>query len=51
MAEHQYQARCSCGHEWTVILEEDDDAMATCIGCGADTFDLIDEGPVNSLEI
>ena len=29
-------------------LEYDDDAMATCLACGADTFDLIDAGEVHS---
>jgi hypothetical protein len=35
----------NCG---LVRLEADDDAMATCLACGADTFDLTDSGEVHS---
>lgn len=48
VAEHDYEARCACGNEWRVRLEYDDDVMATCIACGADTFDLADIGEVHS---
>jgi hypothetical protein len=45
MTQHQYEARCACGSRWRVYRDEDDDdPMATCIECGADTFDLIDIG-------
>jgi hypothetical protein len=46
---HQYEARCACGNHWRLYRTEgDDDPMATCINCGADTFDLIDIGEVQS---
>jgi len=48
MAEHDYEARRACGNVWRVRLEYDDDAMATCLACGADTFDLIDLSEVHS---
>lgn len=48
VAEHEFDARCTCGAEWRLVLdvadEELDDAMATCLACGADTFDLSDLG-------
>ena len=35
--------------EWRVRLPADDeDLMATCLACGADTFDLADLGEVHS---
>ena len=46
VTEHRYEARCACGAEWRLELEEDDDPMATCIACGADTFDLTDIGDI-----
>jgi len=46
MTEHRYEARCTCGAEWRLELEEDDDPMATCLNCGADTFDLTDIGEI-----
>jgi len=48
MAEHDYEARRACGNVWRVRLEYDDDATATCLACGADTFDLIDLSEVHS---
>ncbi|MGO9873812.1 MAG: hypothetical protein ACLPVY_08420 [Acidimicrobiia bacterium] len=51
MTEHQYEARCECGNHWRVFrteVDEDDDPMATCINCGADTYDLVDIGEVRS---
>ena len=47
VAEHDYEARCACGNEWRVRLEYDDHTMATCLACGADTFDLTDIGEVH----
>jgi integrase len=54
MAEHDYEVSCECGAQWRVRLEANDDAMATCCACGADTFELVDLGvrftqPVNVL--
>lgn len=49
MVEHQYEARCPCGARWRVTMPEDEDAMAECVACGADTFDLLDLGPVHSV--
>jgi hypothetical protein len=41
----QYEARCECGATWRVYRNEDDeDPMATCIACGADTYDLVCQG-------
>src|SRR5438105_1584807 len=53
MVQRQYEARCVCGNRWRVYRtrtedEEDDDPMATCINCGAATFDLTDIGEVRS---
>ena len=50
MAAHEYEARCACGQRWRVYSEddEDDEPMATCTACGADTFDLSDMGEVRS---
>jgi predicted nucleic acid-binding Zn ribbon protein len=50
MPQHQYEARCACGNRWRVYRADgdDDDPMATCINCGADTFDLTDIGEVRS---
>ena len=48
MAEHDYEVSCECGAQWRVRLEADDDAMATCLACGADTFELVDLGEVRS---
>ena len=52
MVQHQYEARCACGNRWRVYRAEpeddDDEPMATCISCGADTFDLTDVGEVRS---
>ena len=51
ITEHQYEARCECGNHWRVYrteVGEDDDPMATCINCGADTYDLVDIGEVKS---
>jgi hypothetical protein len=50
VVEHDYEVRCECGAQWRVRLEADDDAMATCLACGADTFDLIDLGKVHSAD-
>jgi len=47
-AEHDYEVSCECGAQWRVRLEYDDDAMATCLACGADTFNLTDLGEVHS---
>ena len=47
MGIHQYEARCVCGNNWRVYrndVGDGDDPMATCIACGADTFDLTDIG-------
>ena len=44
VTEHLYEARCVCGAAWRVLLEEDDDPMATCMNCGDDCFDLTDLG-------
>jgi hypothetical protein len=30
-----------------VLREEDDDAIATCLACGADCFDLTDIGKIH----
>jgi len=30
------------------VLEQENDAMATCLACGADTFELVDLGEVHS---
>jgi predicted nucleic acid-binding Zn ribbon protein len=46
--EHDYEVSCECGAQWRVRLEQDDDAMATCLACGADTFNLTDIGEVHS---
>ncbi len=47
MAEHQYEVRCACGNVWRLYTDRnDDDLMATCINCGADTFDVTDIGEV-----
>ncbi len=48
MAEHQYEVRCACGNVWRLYTDrnDDDDLMATCISCGADTFDVTDIGEV-----
>ena len=48
VAEHDYEVSCECGAQWRVRLEYDDDAMATCLACGADTFELVDLGVVHS---
>jgi predicted nucleic acid-binding Zn ribbon protein len=48
MAEHDYEVSCECGAQWRVRLEADDDAMATCLACGANTFHLTDLGEVHS---
>jgi hypothetical protein len=48
VAEHDYEVSCECGAQWRVRLEYDDDAMATCLACGADTFELVDIGEVHS---
>jgi hypothetical protein len=49
VTEHRYEAHCECGAEWRLFLEEeDDDPMATCLACGADTFDLTDLGEPRS---
>jgi len=48
VAEHDYEVSCECGAQWRVRLEADDDAMATCLACGADTFNLTDLGEVHS---
>lgn len=53
MVQHQYEARCACGNRWRVYRTYDEgegegDPMATCIDCGADTFDLTDIGEVRS---
>src|SRR5436190_16417346 len=37
VAEHDYEVSCECGAQWRVRLEYDDDAIATCLACGADT--------------
>jgi hypothetical protein len=42
------EVSCECGAQWRVRLEADDDAMATCFACGADTFNLTDLGEVHS---
>jgi predicted nucleic acid-binding Zn ribbon protein len=52
MPVHQYEARCVCGNRWRVYrndVEGDDDPMATCVNCGANTFDLTDIGEVRSI--
>jgi predicted nucleic acid-binding Zn ribbon protein len=41
VAEHDYEVSCECGAQWRVRLEYDEDAMATCLACGADTFELV----------
>jgi hypothetical protein len=42
---YQYQARCECGATWRVYLTtQTEDPMATCVACGADTYDLTEEG-------
>lgn len=48
VAEHDYEVSCECGALWRVRLEGDDEAMATCLACGADTFNLTDIGEVHS---
>ncbi len=48
MPEHDYEVSCECGAQWRVRLEADDDAMATCLACGADTFNLTDLGEVHA---
>jgi hypothetical protein len=48
VAEHDYEVSCECGAQWRVRLEYDDDAMATCLAYGADTFELVDIGEVHS---
>ena len=48
MAEHDYEVSCECGAQWRIRLEADDDAMATCLACGADTFNLSDLGEVHA---
>jgi hypothetical protein len=48
MAEHDYEVSCECGAQGRVRLEYDDDAMATCLTRGADTFELVDLGEVHS---
>ena len=49
VGEHEYEVRCECGARWRVRLPaEDDDLMAACLACGADTFDLTDLGEVHS---
>ncbi len=50
MVEHQYEVQCECGARWRVTMPapEDDDPMAVCMSCGADTFHLTDLGPVRS---
>ena len=51
MTGRQYEARCVCGNESHVYRTDvgpDDDPMATCINCGADTYDLADIGEVRS---
>ena len=48
MADHDYEVSCECGAQWRVRLEYDDDAMATCLACGVDTFELVDLGEVHS---
>lgn len=38
-------------NEWRVYrtdVGEDDEPMATCVACGADTYDLVDIGEVRS---
>jgi hypothetical protein len=48
----QYEARCACGNRWRVYrndVHDDDNPMATCVNCGADTFDLTDIGEVHSV--
>lgn len=48
--EHEYEARCACGNHWRLRVEVDDgtEPMATCLGCGADTFELTDIGEIRS---
>jgi hypothetical protein len=46
VTEHLYEARCACRASWRVLREEDDDAMSTCLNCGADCFDLTDIGEI-----
>jgi hypothetical protein len=42
---YQYQARCECGAVWRVYRNEaEDDPCATCVSCGAVTYDLVCEG-------
>ena len=48
VAEHDYEVSCECGAQWRPRLEYDDDAMATCLACGADTFYVTDLGEVHS---
>lgn len=50
MAEHQYDARCACGASWRLALEFDEstEPMATCLNCGADTFELTDIGEIRN---
>jgi hypothetical protein len=49
MTDHQYEARCPCGNRWRVYRpDDDDDPMATCINCGADTYDLTDAGEIRA---
>jgi hypothetical protein len=43
MPQHQFEARCVCGMRWRIYRDEDEeDPMAACIACGADTHDLAD---------
>jgi hypothetical protein len=49
VTEHDYEVSCACGARWRVRLPAgDDDLMATCLACGADTFELVDLGEVHS---
>ena len=51
MPDRQYEARCTCGNRWRVYrtdADDNDDPMATCIDCGADTYDLTDIGEIRS---
>jgi hypothetical protein len=48
MPEHEYEVTCECGAQRRVRLPADHDAMATCLACGADTFELVDLREVHS---
>jgi hypothetical protein len=49
MGQHRFEAHCACGARWRVYRDADeDDPVATCVNCGADTFDLTDIGEVRS---